>query len=91
MINDTNKEAHQFKSAMKQIKIFDTTLRDGEQAPGATLTPEEKIVLAMQLEKLGIDVIEPGFPISSPGDFAAVQQISRALQHVEILWFCPCS
>lgn len=64
---------------MRTIKIFDTTLRDGEQSPGATLQPEQKIVLARQLAKLGVDVMEPGFPISSPGDFAAVQQISREL------------
>ncbi|MBM7565168.1 2-isopropylmalate synthase [Paenibacillus sacheonensis] len=69
------------------IRIFDTTLRDGEQSPGATLRPEQKIVIARQLAKLGIDVIEPGFPISSPGEFAAVQQISRELQGVEIAGF----
>ncbi|MVP01436.1 2-isopropylmalate synthase [Paenibacillus lutrae] len=71
----------------RQIKIFDTTLRDGEQAPGGSLYPEEKIRLARQLVKLGVDTIEPGFPISSPGDFAAVQQISRELQGVEICGF----
>lgn len=52
---------------MRKIMIFDTTLRDGEQAPGATLTPQQKIVIARQLAKQGVDVIEPGFPISSPG------------------------
>ncbi|MED4601146.1 2-isopropylmalate synthase [Paenibacillus validus] len=72
---------------IRRITIFDTTLRDGEQAPGATLAPEQKIVIARQLAKLGVDVIEPGFPISSPGDFAAVQQISRELQGVEICGF----
>ncbi|MFB9751070.1 2-isopropylmalate synthase [Paenibacillus hodogayensis] len=74
---------------MKKIKIFDTTLRDGEQSPGATLQPEQKIVLARQLAKLGVDVLEPGFPISSPGDFSAVQQISRDLNGsgVEIVGF----
>lgn len=51
----------------RMIEIFDTTLRDGEQAPGASLQPEQKIELAHQLASLGIDVIEPGFPISSPG------------------------
>lgn len=73
----------------KKIRIFDTTLRDGEQSPGATLQPEQKIVLARQLAKLGVDVLEPGFPISSPGDFAAVQQISRDLSGsgVEIVGF----
>jgi 2-isopropylmalate synthase len=72
---------------MKKIQIFDTTLRDGEQAPGASLSPEAKIRLARQLVNLGVDVLEPGFPISSPGEFAAVQQISRELQGVEICGF----
>lgn len=71
----------------RKITIFDTTLRDGEQSPGASLHSSEKIVLARQLARLGIDAIEPGFPISSPGDFAAVQQISRELQGVEIVGF----
>jgi 2-isopropylmalate synthase len=71
----------------RKIKIFDTTLRDGEQAPGASLYPEEKIRIAKQLARLGIDVIEPGFPASSPGEFQAVQEISRALQGVEICGF----
>ncbi|QHW35204.1 2-isopropylmalate synthase [Paenibacillus rhizovicinus] len=77
----------QVTAANKIIRIFDTTLRDGEQSPGATLRPEQKIVLARQLAKLGIDVIEPGFAVSSPGEFAAVQQISRELQGVEIAGF----
>ncbi|CAM3697081.1 2-isopropylmalate synthase [Marinicrinis lubricantis] len=71
----------------RHIQIFDTTLRDGEQAPGASITPEQKIVLARQLGRLGIDVIEPGFPVSSQGEFEAVQQICRELQHVEICGF----
>ncbi|MFC3342958.1 2-isopropylmalate synthase [Paenibacillus abyssi] len=72
---------------MKRIHIFDTTLRDGEQSPGASLEPEQKIIIARQLAKLGVDVIEPGFPVSSPGEFAAVQQISRELQQTEIAGF----
>lgn len=72
---------------MKKIQIFDTTLRDGEQAPGASLSPAAKIRLARQLVKLGVDVLEPGFPISSPGEFEAVQYISRELQGVEICGF----
>lgn len=71
----------------KRITIFDTTLRDGEQAPGASLYPHEKIRIAKQLERLGVDVIEPGFPISSPGEFAAVQQISRMVSEAEISGF----
>ncbi len=71
----------------RKINIFDTTLRDGEQAPGASLTPEQKIVLACKLAELGVDVLEPGFPVSSPGDFAAVQTISRQIRNVEICGF----
>lgn len=75
------------KQEYTRIQIFDTTLRDGEQSPGAAIEPERKIVIARQLAKLGVDVIEPGFPVSSPGEFAAVQQISRELQGVEIAGF----
>ena len=74
-------------TAIKRITIFDTTLRDGEQSPGASIEPEQKIIIARQLAKLGVDAIEPGFPISSPGEFAAVQQISRELQGTEIVGF----
>lgn len=69
------------------IRIFDTTLRDGEQSPGASLTPEQKIRLAGKLAELGVDVLEPGFPVSSPGDFGAVQAISRQIRNVEICGF----
>lgn len=61
---------------MRIIKIFDTTLRDGEQSPGASMNIEEKLQLARQLVKLGVDVIEAGFPIASPGDFEAVKRIA---------------
>ncbi|WP_438447780.1 2-isopropylmalate synthase [Gorillibacterium sp. sgz5001074] len=71
----------------RKIRIFDTTLRDGEQSPGASLFPEEKIIIARQLERLGVDTVEPGFPAASPGDFHAVQQISRLLQNTEICGF----
>jgi 2-isopropylmalate synthase len=77
-------------AAKRQIQIFDTTLRDGEQAPGASMKPEQKIIIARQLARLGVDVIEPGFPISSPGEFQAIQQISRELQNVEICGFARC-
>ena len=63
----------------RQIAIFDTTLRDGEQSPGASLNIDEKVEIARQLERLGVDVIEAGFPISSPGDFEAVRRISAAV------------
>ncbi|MBU1044669.1 MAG: 2-isopropylmalate synthase [Candidatus Omnitrophica bacterium] len=64
----------------KKIKIFDTTLRDGEQAPGASLSDQEKLEVARQLVRLGVDIIEAGFPISSPGDFDSVQQIARQVK-----------
>jgi 2-isopropylmalate synthase len=63
-----------------RVQIFDTTLRDGEQVPGSQLTTEEKIVVATQLEKLGVDIIEAGFPVSSPGDFRSVVEISKAVR-----------
>jgi 2-isopropylmalate synthase len=62
-----------------KIAIFDTTLRDGEQVPGCKLITTEKVALALQLEELGVDIIEAGFPISSPGDFNAVTEISRLI------------
>ncbi len=65
---------------MDKVIIFDTTLRDGEQAAGANLNAQEKLEIAKQLDKLGVDVIEAGFPISSPGDFEAVQLISKEIQ-----------
>ncbi|GIV37519.1 MAG: 2-isopropylmalate synthase [Cyclobacteriaceae bacterium] len=64
----------------EKIQIFDTTLRDGEQVPGCQLSTEEKITIARELEALGVDVIEAGFPISSPGDFLSVIGISRAVK-----------
>ena len=64
---------------MSRIQIFDTTLRDGEQVPGCQLTTAEKIEVARELESLGVDVIEAGFPISSPGDFLSVVEISKAV------------
>src|SRR6202171_2206729 len=61
--------------------IFDTTLRDGEQSPGASMTAEEKMRIAKQLERLRVDVIEAGFPASSNGDFAAVNAIAKAIKN----------
>ena len=63
---------------MRRIKIFDTTLRDGEQSPGIALRPDEKVEIARALEQLGVDVIEAGFAISSPGDFAGVAAVAQA-------------
>jgi 2-isopropylmalate synthase len=63
-----------------KIQIFDTTLRDGEQVPGCQLSTDEKVIVAKELEALGVDIIEAGFPISSPGDFLSVVQISKAVK-----------
>ncbi len=69
---------------IKKIKIFDTTLRDGEQSPGASMNTSEKLNLARQLARLGVDVIEAGFPIASEGDFEAVKAIAQEIKGVEI-------
>src|ERR1700720_3941667 len=61
------------------IKIFDTTLRDGEQSPGFSMNSREKLLLARQLERLGVDVIEAGFPIASPGDLDAVRTVAAEI------------
>src|SRR5580700_4158438 len=67
------------------VRIFDTTLRDGEQAPGCTMNVEEKIAIARQLERLNVDVIEAGFAASSPGDFESVSRIAQTLTGPRIL------
>ncbi len=67
-----------------RVVIFDTTLRDGEQSPGASMNIEEKLMLARQLERLNVDIIEAGFPISSEGDFESVQRISKEIKTVTI-------
>lgn len=69
---------------MTQIKVFDTTLRDGEQSPGVNLNQLEKLELAKQLERLGIDVMEAGFPASSQGDFEAVEKIAKTIDNVTV-------
>lgn len=75
---------------MEKLIIFDTTLRDGEQAPGASLTAQEKLEVAFQLEKLGVDVIEAGFPIASPGDFNAVRNIAQNIKKSVICGLARC-
>jgi len=66
------------------IRIFDTTLRDGEQSPGCSMNLSEKLTLARQLERLGVDVIEAGFPIASNGDFESVQAIANELKATQV-------
>jgi 2-isopropylmalate synthase len=72
----------------KRISIFDTTLRDGEQSPGCSMDLPEKVRMARQLEKLGVDIIEAGFPIASDGDFAAVQAVARECRGVTVAALC---
>ncbi|MCQ9633330.1 2-isopropylmalate synthase [Chryseobacterium sp. WG23] len=68
----------------EKIEIFDTTLRDGEQVPGCKLNTEQKLIIAERLDKLGIDIIEAGFPISSPGDFESVSEISKLVKNAKV-------
>ncbi|HRH51200.1 MAG TPA: 2-isopropylmalate synthase [Panacibacter sp.] len=70
--------------AQRKIDIFDTTLRDGEQVPGCKLNTKEKIELAIALEDLGVDILEAGFPISSPGDFSSVREITKVLKTTSV-------
>ena len=67
-----------------KVHIFDTTLRDGEQVPGCKLNTKEKVELALALEELGVDIIEAGFPISSPGDFESVNEISKVIKNTSV-------
>lgn len=72
------------KNKEDKVFIFDTTLRDGEQSPGASMNVEEKVMVARQLSKLGVDIIEAGFAISSPGDFESIQRVSREVSGVTV-------
>ncbi|MFW6236650.1 MAG: 2-isopropylmalate synthase [Desulfovibrionales bacterium] len=72
----------------ERVYIFDTTLRDGEQSPGATMNQQEKITLARQLEQLGVDIIEAGFPAASLGDFEAVRAIAGSVSHIQVAGLC---
>jgi 2-isopropylmalate synthase len=74
----------------KRLVIFDTTLRDGEQSPGASLNVPEKLEIAQQLARLGVDVIEGGFPVTSPGDFEAVQLMAKKVKGPEICGLARC-
>ncbi|MDI3472450.1 MAG: 2-isopropylmalate synthase [Thermotogaceae bacterium] len=75
---------------MKRIKIFDTTLRDGEQSPGASMTPDEKVEMALMLEALGVDLIEAGFPVSSPAQFEGVKKVSQAVVKPTVVALARC-
>src|SRR5215213_8577866 len=75
--SEEQRPSREGENDMEHVQIFDTTLRDGEQSPGISLNTAEKLEIAHQLGRLGVDVIEAGFPIASPGDFEAVQAIAR--------------
>src|ERR1700722_6063897 len=77
-MNDMSK--NEARNDADRVLIFDTTLRDGEQSPGISLNKQEKLEIAPQLSRLGVDVIEAGFPITSPGDFESVQAIAREVE-----------
>jgi len=74
-----------------QLKIFDTTLRDGEQSPGCSMNVEEKLRMAQQLDRLGVDVIEAGFPIASEGDFQAVRLVAKSVRRPKIAALSRCT
>src|SRR5262249_3484245 len=75
----------------ERVRIFDTTLRDGEQSPGCSMNLGEKVALAEKLQELGVDIIEAGFPIASEGDFAAVRAVAAECREVKIAALCRTS
>ena len=75
----------------RRITIFDTTLRDGEQSPGASMNLTEKIEIAQALQDLGVDVIEAGFPIASPGDFEAVREVAAVIRNTTVCGLARCN
>src|SRR5438477_9986198 len=77
--------------ADNRLIIFDTTLRDGEQSPGASMNLAEKLEIAHALRELGVDIIEAGFPIASPGDFEAVQAIARQVNGLTVCGLARCN
>ena len=76
---------------METVRIFDTTLRDGEQSPGATLTRPEKMEIARHLESMGVDIIEAGFPIASEGDFESVRAIAQEISRSVVCGLARCT
>src|SRR3974390_2884234 len=75
----------------ERIYIFDTTLRDGEQSPGCSMTVPEKLLMAEKLADLGVDIMEAGFPIASDGDFEAVDAVSKAFPSMKVAALGPCT
>src|SRR5579885_1365607 len=84
MVVEQRAEPETQASDSRRLIVFDTTLRDGEQSPGATMAVVEKLEVARSLARLGVDVIEAGFPAASPGDLEAVRRIARETQGVVI-------
>src|ERR671924_449708 len=76
------------RMSKQRIQVFDTTLRDGEQSPGCSMNLAEKLRMAHQLDRLGVDIIEAGFPIASDGDFEAVRAIARECREVSVAALC---
>ena len=76
---------------MEKVKFFDTTLRDGEQSPGCSMLATEKLTLAKQLERLGVNTIEAGFAASSPGDFESVRDIGQQIEKSTVVSLCRAS
>ena len=80
MTNSIKQSGHEHD----RVYIFDTTLRDGEQSPGASMTLEEKLQIAELLDAMGVDVIEAGFPIASNGDFESVSEVAKLMQNAQV-------
>ncbi|MEC7628903.1 MAG: 2-isopropylmalate synthase, partial [Pseudomonadota bacterium] len=79
--NISEENTQEIRDSSDRVMIFDTTLRDGEQSPGASMSLEEKRQIAEKLDAMGVDVIEAGFPIASNGDFEAVQEVSKLVKN----------
>ncbi|MEC7721386.1 MAG: 2-isopropylmalate synthase, partial [Pseudomonadota bacterium] len=82
--NISEENTQEIRDSSDRVMIFDTTLRDGEQSPGASMSLEEKLQIAEKLDAMGVDVIEAGFPIASNGDFEAVQEVSKLVKNATV-------
>jgi 2-isopropylmalate synthase len=91
LVSGLNREILRNVELPREVRIFDTTLRDGEQTPGVSLTPEQKVRIARQLDRLGVDVIEAGFPVVSEGEYQAVKAIAGSHLHSEVCALARCS
>ena len=80
----SEENTQEIRDGSDRVMIFDTTLRDGEQVPGCKLNTSEKVAVAKRLEALGVDIIEAGFPISSPGDFESVEAIAAQVKNATV-------